>query len=130
MKQINLMDKYPVNVLEIDKELTKFETIDEILDYLKLQIDAHPVATYISIFDHYQHTTNLEGGVMASEIISAKNIICCFGKQLPSPVLLSIKPRSIGVAELENKFVISFMDAPNPEAHQTMLSWVESIKNK
>jgi hypothetical protein len=130
MKKMNLMDKYPVNALEIKKEATTFKSVDKILEYLKSKIDAHPVATYIATFDHYAHTTNMEDGVMAKDIFVAKNIICCFGKQLPNPFLMAIKPRSIGVVEMEGKFVVSFMDAPNPQAHEAMVGWVESIINK
>ena len=130
MERMNLMNKYPVNALEIVKGATTFKSVDEILEYLKSKIDAHPVAVYIAIFDHYTHTKNLEDGVMSEEILSAKNIICCFGKQLPNPFLMAVKPRSIGVAETEEKFVVSFMDAPNPQAHEAMVGWVESIINK
>jgi len=130
MKKMNLMDKYPVNGLEIKKEATTFKSVDKILEYLKSKIDAHPVATYIATFDHYAHTNNLEDGVISKDIFVAKNIICCFGKQLPNPFLMAIKPRSIGVVEMEGKFVVSFMDAPNPQAHEAMVGWVESIINK
>lgn len=130
MEKMILMDKYPVNGLDIAKEATTFKSVDEILEYLKSKIDTHPVASYIAMFDHYAHTTNLEDGVMSKEILSAKNIICCFGKQLPNPLLMAVKPRTIGVVELADKFVVSFMDVPNPEAHATMVEWVESILNK
>ena len=130
MNQINLMNKYPVNTLEVLKEATTFRSVDEILEYLKSKIDAHPVAVYIAMFDHYSHTNQLEDGVMSNEILDAKNIICCFGKQLPNPFLMAVKPRSIGVVETEENFVISFMDAPNPQAHEAMVGWVESIVNK
>jgi hypothetical protein len=130
MNKINLMDKYPVNGLEIAKEATTFGSVDDILEYLKSKIDTHPVASYIATFDHYAHTNNLEDGVMSKDILAAKNIICCFGKQLPNPLLMAVKPRSIGVVEMQEKFVISFMDVPNAEAHKTMVEWVESIINK
>ena len=130
MTQMNLMEKYPVCVLEVAKDETTFQSVDEVLDYLKSKIDAHPVATYIAIFDHYTHTSNLEEGTLSSDILDAKNIICCFGKQLPKPVLMAVRPRSIGVAEMSDKFVVSFMDAPNPQAQEAMVAWVNSIVNK
>ena len=129
MTQMNLMEKYPVTALEIVKDETTFKNVDEILAHLKSKIDTHPVATYIAIFDHYTHTTNLEEGTISPDILDAKNIICCFGKQLPSPVLMAVRPRAIGVAEMADKFVLSFMDAPNPQAHEAMVSWVQSVVN-
>ena len=130
MKEMNLMEKYPIVVLEVAKDETTFKDVDEVLAYLKSKIDAHPVATYISIFDHYTHTSNLEEGKLSSDILDAKNIICCFGKELPSPFVMAVRPRSIGVAEMADKFVVSFMEAPNPVAQEAMVSWVKSIVNK
>ncbi len=130
MTDMTLMEKYPVVVLEIGKDETTFLNVDEILDYLKSKIDAHPIATYIAIFDHYTHTSKLKEGKLSSDILDAKNIICCFGKELPSPFVMAIRPRSIGVAEMADKFVVSFMEAPNPVAQEAMVSWVKSIVNK
>ena len=130
MTETNLMEKYPVNVLEIAKNETTFKNVDEVLAYLKLKIDAHPVATYIATFNHYAHTDSLKEGTISSEVLDAKNIICCFGKDLSDPLMLAVRPRSVGVVEMSDKFVVSFMDAPNPQAHEAMVSWVQSIVNK
>ena len=130
MKQITVMEKYPVFTLEVNKEETSYESVDEILAHFKAKIEAHPVATYIGIFDHYAHTASLEQGSIADEIKAAKNIICCFGKQLPKAVVLAVRPRSIGVAELEDRFIISFLEAPNPEANKAMEDWVKETANK
>jgi len=127
MTQKTLFEKYPIYTSEINKADCTYTTVDEILVYLKAQIDAHPIATYIGEFDHYAHTTSLEEGKMAEEILNAKNIICCFGKVLPNPEVLAVRPRSIGVAELAETFVISFMEAPNPDATAAMVKWVEGI---
>jgi len=131
MKQTVLMEKYPINELDIVKSETTFKNVDEILVFLKEKIDTHPIATYIAIFDHYSHTKSLgENGEIAEDILDAKNIICCFGKQIPKPAMLAVRPRSIGVVEMADKFVVSFMDAPNPQAHEVMISWLKDIKNK
>ncbi|MBD3794154.1 MAG: hypothetical protein IE889_08400 [Campylobacterales bacterium] len=127
MKQITVMEKYPVFTIEINKEETNYKNVDEILAYLEQQIDKHPIAVYIGEFDHYGHTSSLEVGQINPEIKDAKNIICCFGKALPKAEVLAVRPRSIGVAELVDKFVISFLEAPNPEANQAMESWVKGI---
>ncbi len=130
MKQTLLMEKYPVFVLEIAKSETDKKNTDEILDYLKEKIDTHPVATFIAIFDHYSHTKSLPEGKIAEGIIDAKDIIFCFGKELPKPEVLGVRPRSIGIAEFADKFVISFLEAPNPVANEAMESWVKGLKEK
>jgi len=129
MKQIVVMEKYPVFTLEIDKSETTLKGVDGILAYLKDKIDNHPVAVYIGDFDHYSHTKSLSDGEMADDILDAKNIICCFGKQLPNPTVMAVRPRAIGVAEMSDSFVVSFLEAPNPQANDAMESWVKSIAN-
>ena len=127
MKQITVLEKYPVFTLEVDKNETSYKNIDEIFVYIRSQIEAHPIATYIGEFDHYAHTSSLSEGKIAEEIVAAKNIICCFGKVLPKPEVLAVRPRSIGVAELGDSFVISFLEAPNPDANAAMEKWVKGI---
>jgi hypothetical protein len=127
MKQTVVMEKYPVFEIDIKKDETTFKSVDEIIAYLKDKIESHPVAVYISIFDHYSHTKSLADGKLSEDILDAKNIICCFGKELPKANLLAVRPRSIGVAELKDEFVISFLEAPNPVANSAMESWVKSI---
>jgi len=127
MKQITVMEKYPVFTLEVAKDETRYKSVDEILAYFEKKIAEHPVATYIGRFDHYAHTSALEGGEIAKGILAAKNIICCFGKKLPNATVLAVRPRSIGVAEMEESFVISFLEAPNPDANAAMESWVKGI---
>ena len=130
MTEITFKEKYPVVVLKIGKDETIFKNVDEILSYLKSKIDEHPVAFYIAIFDHYTHTSNVEDCILSPDILDAKNIICCFGKELPDPVMMAVRPRSIGVAEMSDEFVVSFIEAPNPKAQEAMVSWVKSIVNK
>jgi len=129
MKQITVMEKYPVFTIEITKNETSYKNVDEVIAYLKSQIDAHPVAVYIGIFDHYTHTSELEVGEIAEGIKDAKNLICCFGKALPKPEVMAVRPRSFGVADIGERFVVSFMEAPNPEANAAMEKWVKAIVN-
>jgi hypothetical protein len=127
MKQITVMEKYPVFTLKIAKEETSYKNIDEIFAYLKKQIEAHPIAVYIGEFDHYSHTSSLEAGEINEEIKDAKNIICCFGKVLPKPEVLAVRPRAIGVAEMADSFVVSFLEAPNPDANAAMEKWAKGL---
>ena len=127
MQQITVMEKYPVFILEIEKSRTTLKSVDEILNYIEEKISSHPVASYISRFDHYNHTICLEVGKISENIIDAKNIIFCFGKELLKPEVLGIRPRSIGVADTNDKFIVSFMQAPNIDANNVMIEWVDSI---
>ena len=130
MKKTIFMDKYPIFSLEVKKEETTFTNVDEIVEHLKGLVDTHPVATFIATFDHYEHTSSLEDAVIAKEIKDAKNLIFCFGKQLPSSKILAVRPRSIGVCELENSFVIDFLEVPNEQLHVVTENWAKSIANK
>lgn len=127
MKKTVLMEKYPIVELEIAKNETKYKSVDEIIEQLQSKIEAHPVVAYIATFDHYAHAKSLSDGVMNSEIMAAKNIIFCFGKELLKPQVMSIRPRSIGVVDMGNSFVISFMEAPNPVAQETMMNWTKEL---
>ncbi len=130
MKQITVMEKYPVFTIEVDKSETTFCNVDEIIAYLKIKIEEHPVAVVIGVFDHYAHTSSLEVGEISDSIKDAKNLICCFGKALPKPEVMAVRPRSFGIADMGESFVVSFMEAPNPDANAAMEKWVKAIANR
>lgn len=130
MKEALLQEKYPVYYLEIDKVDTSFTNIDEIISYLKEKIDSHKVTRYIAEFDHYAHTKGLEQGEISDDIVAAKNLVFCFGIKLSDPQVMAVRPRSIGVCDMKDKFVINFLEAPVPLANDTMELWVKSIANK
>ena len=126
MTHTTFMDKFPVNTLVINKSETSASSIDDILKHYESKIQKHPIATYIAIFDHYAHTTALEGEINP-EIKNAKNIIFCFGAAIPNSKILAIRPRSIGVAEKEDSFVIEFMDAPKEKLTEVMTEWTQAL---
>ena len=130
MTKTILMDKYPIFSLEVSKDETTYKSVDEIIEYLKGLVEAHPVAKFIAVFDHYGHTSSMQDGVISDDIKDAKNIIFCFGKQLPSSKILAVRPRSIGVCELENSFVIDFLEVPNEQLHTVTEGWAKSVANK
>ena len=123
------MDKYPIYSLEIQKDETDLKSVDEILAYYKSKIDKHEIATFITVFNHFEHTTNIDG-VINPEIKNAKNIVFCFGAAIPSTKMLAVRPRSIGVAEKENSFVVEFMEAPKEKINNAMISWSQDIVKK
>jgi hypothetical protein len=128
MKQTLLQEKYPIYILELDKEETSYSSVDEILAYYRQQIEEHPFAVLIGEFDHYGHTADIEGPI-GEGITAAKNIVFCFGKELMNPKMLAVRPRSIGVAEMGGHFVISFLEAPLPAANTTMEEWTLALRN-
>ncbi len=127
MQEKLFKEKYPIHTITISKSDAKFEGVDAILDAIKSNIEAHLVATYIGLFDHFSHTKSLSDGEFAAEMIDAKNIMFCFGKELTNPMVLAVRPRSIGVADMGEYFVLSFLEAPNPTANVAMKRWCLSI---
>lgn len=130
MNKTVIAEKYLVNTQEILKTNTSFTKISEIEKYLITNITNHPVATYISTFDHYAHTSSLDGGMIPPNINAAINVLCCFGMAIPNAVFVGVKPMSIGVVETTESFVLSFVEAPAPSAQQAMQDWVAGIENK
>ena len=130
MKKIEFNDTYPLFIKKIDKNRTSFNNVDEIMDYLRMKIEADAISVYIGEFDHYGHTSGLESHEIADNILDAKNIIFCFGEKLMLPEVAGLRPRSFGVVLTTDSFVISFLQAPNPQANAKMVEWVESVENR
>jgi len=128
VQKLQFMGKYPIYSMVVKKEESSFTSVAAILSYFETLIEAHPVAKYIATFDHYEHTKSIEECVIGEGILNAKNIIFCFGKQLPNAKILAVRPRSLGVCEFEDKFEISFLEVPNEQLQMTVLKWVESLK--
>jgi hypothetical protein len=129
MKQTLSQETYPMFTLEVEKSETTYRSVDEIIEFLHEKIEDNRSARYIAIFDHYAHTRDLDEGRVDKSILAAKNIIFCFGFTLPNPQVLGLRPRSIGVAETEDNFVISFMEAPMPVANVVMETWALAIRD-
>lgn len=127
MQKDMLQDTYPVYSLSIDKQASAMQSVDDIIQYLKQKIDEHAVARYIATFDHYAHTESLEDGVIDEQILAAKNLVFCFGIKLPNASVLSVRPRSIGVCETRDSFVLNFLEAPVQMATDTMTGWIEEV---
>ncbi|NLY15701.1 MAG: hypothetical protein GXZ05_04860 [Gammaproteobacteria bacterium] len=129
MQFTQFMDKYPVLSLELLKSQTRFTSVDEILAVLEARVEASPVACKIALFDHYAHTSALPEGEIADDILAAKHLVFCFGIKLPTPLAMAVRPRSIGVTELNDRFVVSFMEAPNPQMNDTLKQWVTALND-
>jgi len=122
-------DEYPIYTMTLKKVETSMPSISAVIEHFQTKIQEHPVAVYIGIFDHFRHTTSLQDGVIDAKILDAQNVLCCFGKSLESAEMLAIRPRSIGIAEYQDSYVISFLKAPNPAANDAMSAWTTSLKD-
>lgn len=130
MTQSVLMDKYTIYSVDITKEETTFTDVDEIIAYLQEKITTHPFAKEIAVFDHLTHTQSIAEHVLDENIKAGKNLVFCFGKMLPNPKMLAVRPRSIGIADMGEHYEISFMEVPNGALQELTEEWVKSIKNK
>lgn len=43
---------------------------------------------------------------------------------------MAVRPRSIGVVDLGDRFVVTFMEAPMPPANEAMEAWAKSLRNR
>ncbi len=128
MKQTLLQEKYPIFVAEIAKTETSYQTVDALVDYYKGKIAENPKVQFIGVFDHYAHTSKIGGDIVAG-LSAAVDIIFCFGFAIPTPQMLAVRPRSIGIADMGDKFVVSFMEAPMQPANQAMEAWTRALRN-
>lgn len=128
MKKTLLQEQFPIYTLEISRDETPFASVDDICAYFKTCIQAHPSAIFIAEFDHLAHTRSLPDGRVDKGIRAAKNLIFCFGITLPSAQSLALRPRSIGIAETDEGFLVTFMESPMPVANAAMEDWTTRLR--
>lgn len=128
MKQTLLQEKYPIFVAEIAKTETSYHSVDALVAYYKGKIAENPKVQFIGVFDHYAHTSRI-GGPIVEGMRAAVDIIFCFGFAIPTPQMLAVRPRSIGIADMGDKFVISFMEAPMLPANEAMEAWTLALRD-
>jgi len=129
MQQLHFQEKYPITVVDIQKSETSYRTAEDIADYYRQCISDTPRVSYLTTFDHLAHTRAIEGDI-APDIQAALNVVFCFGHALPGPLVLAVRPRSIGIADMGDHFVISFMDAPMKPANDAMQAWTLALRNR
>ena len=117
------MEKYPVYTKEILKSQIKFKNTDEFINALKEKIEADPIATFIWVFDHFSHTQKIWGEIM-EWMIDGKILLFCFGQSIAKPQAMAVRPRNIAIAEFEDKFVVSFLEAPVEKANTKKINWI------
>jgi hypothetical protein len=127
VEQRIIQERYPVFILDIPKSETDFVSVDAMIAHFRVLIEAHRCARFIGIFDHFAHTKALADGEIAEGILDARNVVFCFGMAIPNPEILALRPRSIGIAELTDRFVVSFLEAPMPVANSAMEAWARAL---
>jgi len=130
MKEVIFKEKYHLMIKEIMKDDIKFNRVADFIDYFRTKVKEHPVAAFIGTFDHYSHTKGLKDGQVDAAILDAQHIVFCFGKALESPEVMGVRPRSIGVSELSDRFVIAFQEAPKALANDAMGAWVKGLESR
>lgn len=125
LSKSHFQEKFPVFSQQVPKnaQLPSFELL---INQLKEKIHGHPIAKHIADFDHHTHTRQLEGD-MPDGILNAANLIFCFGPKIEETRMLAVRPRSFGIAEFSDHFVISFIEAPSPQATNTMKEWIHDL---
>lgn len=119
--------RYPVFILDIAKTATSRRNVTEIVAHFRRLIEQHPCARFLCVFDHMAHTRALPDGEIAEGILDAQNVVFCFGMSIPNPEILALRPRSIGIAELADRFVVSFLETPMPLANSAMETWTQAL---
>ncbi|MFW6323361.1 MAG: DUF6858 family protein [Guyparkeria sp.] len=128
MEQTHFNEKYPVYEARIDKNETTAKSTAEVIERLKAAVEADERTKFIGTFDHLAHTRDL-GGEVADGIIGAAHVVFCFGIKLPNARVMAVRPRSIGVTEFDDHFIVNFLEPPMPMATEAMEGWVKALRD-
>ena len=128
MKKTILFDIHPMYSLEILKSETTLIGIDQIIEHLKTRISENPEGVFITVFNHYQHTQEIDGRIMDG-VVAAKNLLFCFGHSINDIPTLAFRPKSIAIIETKNSFILEFLETPRPEVNAWIQSWIKEIWN-
>ena len=127
MQHADLGGLYPFWVEEIAKADTCCCDVDEIAAVLQRCICRHGEAVFIAVFDHYGLNLRL-GESLPFAMQDAKAILFCPNTNLLTPARLALCPCTIGVADMGNRFVISFPDMTSVFHMETLFEWVEALR--
>jgi len=122
-----LLDTHPMYAMKILKSEAKVSNVAQIIEHFKIKIKENPEAVFITVFDHYAHTKSLDGNIVDG-ILDAKNLLFCFGHSIKNIEILAFRPKSIAICELEDSFVLEFLETPRPEVNAWMQSWIKELK--
>ena len=122
-----LLDTHPMYAMKILKSEAKVSNVAQIIEHFKIKIKENPEAVFITVFDHYAHTKSLDGNIVDG-ILDAKNLLFCFGHSIKNIEILAFRPKSIAICELEDSFVLEFLETPRPEVNAWIESWIKELK--
>jgi hypothetical protein len=103
-----------------------FEDADAVVEALLRQLEEHPRAHLIAVFDNLEHAWQT-GGDIPPDVLAIRNMIFCFGTELPVPELMALGPRTIVITEQTDRFTVSYMETPVPEFNDTMAQWLNRL---
>jgi hypothetical protein len=127
MQRITVEGHYSVWVEEIAKADTPWRDVDELAAVLQACIHHQAGSAFIGVFDHYGLNLRV-GEPLPLDIQDAKTILFCPSAGLPDPVSMALTTCAVGVADMGNRFVISFLDAPVISPTETLAQWVENLR--
>ena len=128
MKQIHFQEKYPITEVQVNKSETSLQSMAAVVAYFHEKIEANEKVAYIGTFDHLAHTQKI-GGEIEAGILGAMNVVFCFGFALPNAHVMAVRPRSIGICEYADTYVVTFMDAPMKPANDAMQAWALGLRD-
>ncbi|RBM02066.1 hypothetical protein C3R74_03615 [Acidithiobacillus ferridurans] len=67
------------------------------------------------------------GGKIADGILGAQTLLFCVANATPHADIMALRPRSIGVTEFADRFVLNFLEAPAQPVTDTMLALVDAV---
>jgi len=126
--KIQLLDKYPVVVEEIAKADTDCASVDDIVARLRHRVQTYPGASEIAVFDHLAHVKAQPDCKVADGIRGSKHLIFCLSNAIPNALIAAVRPRAVSVVETDDRFVISWLEAPVEGPNQVIAGWVEALR--
>ena len=130
MQQALLRDDDPVCTLELEKSKTRHADMDALLAALKARVDAHPAAAYIATLDHESNPGGRAGQNVAADYVASKLMVFSSEVDMPNPGVLVVRPRTVGVTEFADRFVINFVVAPASVGTDPMEDWVRALRDE
>ena len=131
MEKMIFKEEYPVIKDEwLKSELKDEITIDNIVKEFVDKINEMGIK-FFDVFDHYKWTTEkFPEGYIYPGIQAAKMIIFCGGQEIVSPYVFGVKPRNVWVVEMEDRFIISFLQIPNPKKIEMCQDFLDDTRKK
>lgn len=130
MQQALLREDDPVCTIELEKSKMRHANMDALLAALKARVDAHPTAAYIATVDQESNLDARARQNAAVDYVASKLMVFSFEVDMPNPGVLVVRPRTVGVTEFADRFVINFIVVPTSMANDPMEDWVHALRDE